>query len=189
MVKIFKKVTYIYKTFMRKIFFGLAVIGLIVGFIIHIANIIGVYIDGIITWLLTIGIFVVFRQAIILLNKKPEFSYENIRKLNAGPFYGVALKDSPRFLAIMAACFFFYNIIHFGLSIYIDFSDNMNGYSAVITGDRYFIKNGAEIIKEITESEYNRIEYRRVRVISGFWLMFYSPAVAILWPFNKEEKS
>lgn len=74
---------------MKKICWFAAVTGLILGFVIHIMSLSGIYAGEFFpVWFLHIGIFVVWIPAIIELKKKPQLSEVEYLKLRANEVRG-----------------------------------------------------------------------------------------------------
>lgn len=165
---------------MKKTLCYIAGLGLILGFIVHIVSLIGIYIGDKFPyiWALHIGVFIVWIPAILELRKNPEIKNPNFKtSINPFKFFRIIFKDTPRPVMIISIIFFFYASINFWL-----FTQASSGGVPEVIDGKYVINNHGSIIKELTESEYFKMKANDIRGFSGHWMAFYGLAVGILWP-------
>lgn len=165
---------------MKKILCYIAGTGFILGLIVHVISLFGIYLGEKfpIIWALHIGIFVVWLPAILELKKNPELNQQNLNSMsNPFKFFGIIFKNTPRPVIIISVFFFFYATINFSLFMIV----GQGGVPDIIDG-KYVIHNHGSIINELTEIEYYKMKANEIRGFSGHWMAFYSFATAILWP-------
>jgi hypothetical protein len=169
---------------MKRILCYIAGIGFILGLIVHLISLFGIYLGDKfpVIWALHIGIFLVWIPAIFELTKNPELNQQNFNSMsNPFKFFGIIFKNAPGPVMIISVVFFFYATINFSLFMLA----GQGGVPDIIDG-RYVIHNHGSIINELTEMEYYKMKANVIRGFSGHWMAFYSVATAILWP--KTEK-
>lgn len=164
---------------MKKTLCIIAGIGFVLGLIVHLISLAGIYIGDKVPyiWGLHIGVFIVWLPAILELRKNPDLKQPSFGTMtNPFKFFGTIFKDKPKPLMIISVVFFFYAIINFSLSM----QAGEGGVPDIMDG-KFIINNHGSIIRELTEVEYNRMRANEIRGFSGHWMAFYSFAMGILW--------
>ncbi|MBR8536025.1 hypothetical protein KDU71_10685 [Carboxylicivirga sediminis] len=170
---------------MKKIFFYMAALGLVLGLIVHVISLLGIYIGDTVpyVWALHAGVFVVWLPAILTLKKHPELQQKGFKpNMTPKQFYGILFKSTPPAVVAISAFFFVYMAINFILFM----QASMAGTPDIIDG-KYVLHNHGEIIRELTEAEYFKMEANTIRGFSGHWMAFYAVAMCILWPGKESE--
>jgi len=165
---------------MKKIFCFIAGLGLILGLIVHIVSLSGIYIGNKIPFVLSlnIAILIVWIPAMLELTKDPELKQLRLQgNKNPLEFLRIIFKNTPKPMVIMILVFFIYMGINFFL--FLNFSGG--GVPEIMNG-KYVIQNHGSIIKELSEIEYLKMQANEIRGFSGHWMAFYSIAMGILWP-------
>jgi len=171
---------------MKKTLCYIAGLGLILGLIVHVISLFGIYIGDRIpfVWVLHVGIFIVWIPAILELKKNPEFQQPDFKtSMNPKKFYGAVFKDTPKPIMYLSIGFFIYAAINFIL-----FMQASGGGVPDIMDGKYVINNHGSIIRELTEIEYFKLKANELRGFSGHWMAFYGFAMGILWPKMIYEK-
>jgi len=165
---------------MNRIFCILAATGFILGCIVHIVSLCGIYLGERFPfiWGLHFGIFIVWLPAILELGKNPELKELNSQKV-ANPliFFRVIFRNVPKPVMIISVFFFLYAMVNFWLFIYTD-----QGATPDIVGEKYVLLNHGTLIRELTKQEYLELKANAIRGFSGHWMAFYGFAMGILWP-------
>ena len=172
---------------MKKTLCFIAGLGLILGLLVHVISLLGIYIGDKVpfVWVLHLGIFIVWLPAILILKKNPDFQQPDFKtSLNPKKFYGSLFKDSPKPIMIISLFFFVYAMINFFLFI----QAGQGGVPSIIDG-KYVINNHGSIIKELTETEYFKMKANEIRGFSGHWMAFYGISMGILWPKKDKQES
>lgn len=172
---------------MKKIIFLLAALGLILGLIVHIVSILGIYIGDSIPfiWVLHLAIFIVWLPTILELRKNKEFMAADAKsKRNPLKFFQMMFKNAPAPVMYLTMFFFIYSFINFFIFMQIE----MNGVPDIIDG-QYVINNHGSIIKMLTEAEFYKIKANELRGYSGHWLLFYGIAMGVLWPEKEKNET
>ncbi len=171
---------------MKKTLCCLAGLGLVLGLIVHIISLLGIYIGDktLFILILHIGIFIVWIPAILELKKNSEFQQpEFMTNINPKKLFGAIFKDTPKPVLYISIGFFIYATINFILFI----QASGGGVPDFLDG-KYVLNNRGSIIRELTESEYYRMKANELRGLSGHWMSFYGFAMGILWPKKINEK-
>jgi len=169
---------------MRFFLFYFAVIGWTIALIVHILSLFDIDSTEKFPYLLLlhVGIFVVWLPAILKIKKNKvleEYKKNNtIKRINPIPFFKVLSKNTPKILTTIAICSFFYAFINFIL-----FFLSNPGQTTIIEG-HYFLTNKGQIIKTLTQQQYHHYNALNVRGFSGHWMLFYSLAALILYPYQ-----
>ena len=164
-----------------------AAIGLILGLIVHVISVLGIYIEDKVPyiWILHIGIFIVWVPAILKLRKQPVLKNPDFRtSLNPYKFFKTIFKNAPIPVMIVILIFFAYTNLNFFLFIKI----SGGGVPSIINGE-YVLQSHGEIIKELTEPEYFKYKANLLRGFSGHWMLFYGFAMGVLWPPKKRKNN
>jgi hypothetical protein len=173
----------------RKIFFFPALIGLLMGLTAHLMALF--HFDAIarvpFIWLLHIGIFVVFIPGMIGLFMNPEFQKFQggpmVDRMNPLKMFKAMFGNVPKWLFIWVIITFIYAFINFTL-----FAQSQTYTPSVIDG-QYVLHNHGKVVQVLTEAEYYHQKTNELRGFSGHWVLFYSIAAALLFPFTKSIES
>jgi hypothetical protein len=171
---------------MKKFLFYFAITGWIMGLIVHLLSVADYDVTKKIpfVWILHIGIFVVWLPTILTLRNNEELkAYQQAAKekqKNPIVLMKIIFRQAPTWLSIIAAGGFFYAFINFML-----FMASQDGVPSIKDG-QFILHNHGQLIKTLTEQEYNHYKANEVRGFSGHWLAFYGVAAAILFPFKRQ---
>jgi hypothetical protein len=171
---------------MKKTLCYIAGLGFILGLIVHIVSLFGIYLGEKIPfiWVLHVGIFIVWLPAVLELRKNTELKQPNFGTMvNPFKFFGIIFKDTPKPVMIISVVFFFYAMINFFLFM----QAGQGGVPDIMDG-KYVIHNHGSIIKELTETEYFKMKANEIRGFSGHWMAFYGLAMGILWPKTDKQE-
>lgn len=137
--------------------------------------------------ILGIGVFVVWVPAILNLKKNKNLqeyqSSDVLNRFNPVGFQNVLFKNTPFWLKCIAIAGFIYGFINFFI-----FFTAVGGVTGIHDG-QYVLQNHGEILKVLTQQEFNHYEALETRGFSGHLLIFYGIAAAVLYPFNDEKTS
>lgn len=172
---------------MKKFLFYFAVTGWFLGLIVHLLSVAGIDVTDTIpfVWILHIGIFVVWLPIGINLKNNEEYkAFQQARmqnKANLLELYKVLFRQTPKWLTIVAVGGFFYSIINFILFMIPQFG------SPEANDGHYFLSNHGQQLKDLTEQEFHKYNANEMRGFSGHWIAFYGIAVALLFPFKRQD--
>ncbi len=167
---------------MRKLFFVFAAIFWVISLSVHLAALICDY-DASgsfpFVWLLHIGIFAVWLPTVFILRDDADF-----QELKKNSSFGVAkhikfiksiFKKRPTWMMVLAIFGFAYAFINFLL-----FAMSQPGTPGIRDG-QYILQNHGQLIKTLTEAEYNHYLANVMRGFSGHWIAFYGMAAVALF--------
>lgn len=169
---------------MKKILFYFALTGWILGLLVHILSLADIDVTKTVpfVWLLHVGIFVVWLPVILDLRKNEELQeYQQsgmLNRMNPIKFFKIIFKETPTWLVIIVVAGFFYAIINFML-----FLASQGGTPSIKDG-QFILQNRGQLIKTLTEQEYNHYKANVIRGFSGHWILFYGVATAVLYKFS-----
>jgi hypothetical protein len=150
-----------------RIFFFLALVGLILSAAAHFSTYLGVdpqerfpYI-----WLLHIGIFVVCLPAFAIQGMLPRGDGGKFK-----PF-----EYAPKWMRLLMGVAFIYAIVNFVIFIFL-----MSSGSPYRENGRFVLKDHGKLVRQITEQEYHQYKAYEVRGFSGHWMLFYAAALTML---------
>lgn len=173
---------------MKKILFIFAFVGWTLGTFVHILTFFDIDASAQtpFVWLLFVGIFVVWLPTILELKKNEAFKSFGKTSINnqINPFETLKITKSifqstPKWLKILALSGWIYTILNSVL-----FFTSIQGTPDFKDG-QYFLHNHGNLIRIITEKEYTHLKVLTFREISCSLIFFYGIALAILYPFNK----
>ena len=163
----------------KLILFLFSSLGLIISILTHIALHLDYNVQDspVSPFLLHIGIFLTFAPALILfiLENKNEVD-ENNRK----PGLRILFKISPKPLILLTFIIYIYAILNFFL-----FMGSMPGSPTEKEGG-YILSNHGKVIKEISFEEFKYYQRKEAIGFSGHWMVFYSAALLLSYPFRKK---
>ena len=170
---------------MNKYIWLFAIAGWIISLSVHIFSLRGTDVNEIFsaTWLLQIGIIIVWIPAIFSLTKNQEL--RDLKKTQNGYmvspllFFKTLFNKTPKLLLIIAIAGFLYAGINF-----LIFMTTHSG-TPVIREGQYILQSHGRLIKSITENEYHLYRANELSGASGHWIAFYGIAVALLYPHRK----
>jgi hypothetical protein len=171
----------------KKFLFFFALTGWTISLVVHFAALFADYDatrDFPFIWLLHIGIFIVWLAAVILLKKSDLSQFRNSNPFDFAKqklLVKTIFRNSPAWLTTIAVIGFFYAMINFMLFIL-----SQQGTPDIVHG-QYILQNHGQVIKTITEAEYNHYAANQTRGFSGHWILFYGLAMAILFPYGNSE--
>lgn len=174
---------------MKKYLFYLAVIGWIVGLVVHLLAVAGVDVTAKVpfVWVLHIGIFVVWLPAILTLkNSRAAQEFQKtgtLNTMNPVAILKMMFHNTPTWLTVIAIAGLLYAPINFMV-----FMASQTGVPDIQNG-QYIVHNHGQLIKKLTEQEYHYYRANQLRGFSGHWLAFYGMAAAILSPFGKQKNT
>jgi hypothetical protein len=92
------------------------------------------------------------------------------------------MKHTPFWLKALSAVLFIYAFISFFYSVFVL---NAGGVPSIISGQKVLESHG-NIIRILTEQEYELHQAYSVRAFSSIWLIFYTVGIAALYSMSKE---
>jgi len=116
-------------------------------------------------WVLHLGIFVVFVPMVLMQGS-------SLRK----DLWNDLFAAVPRWARYAIKGFFAYAVINFALFMFLS--------EGGVPGERdgqYVLRNHGQIIRELSESEYERQKAYVMRGFSGHWMVFYLMPVLVFW--------
>lgn len=113
--------------------------------------------------LIHVAIFPPFIAAIVYTKKLSPSNQDDVWKL------------APKWMQQMSAVFFAYAIVNF-----IIFMILVHGGSPQIRDGQYVLADHGRIIRQISATEYHRMQAYVVRGFSGHWMLFSSAAMTLL---------
>jgi hypothetical protein len=126
-----------------------------------------------------LGIFLTFAPALILfIFENKNLEDENGRRIGLKAVY----LDSPKVLSIFVSIVYVYAILNFFL-----FMGSMPGVPTERDG-KYILSNHGTVIKEISFEEYKYYQRKEAIGFSGHWMLFYSAALLLSYPFRKRRE-
>jgi len=159
----------------KKIFFIIAVVGFILGTLVHIISILEINLqkDLPFIWVLHLVVFVVFIPAVLELKKNKELN----KRMNPIKQFKTMVKFFPKPLVILTAFFLFYTLFNFLFSMSL-----LQGGGPNIINGEYVLSNHGKILRTLTEVEYYKFQAHELRAFSGHWMLFFSVSITILFP-------
>ena len=149
--------------------------GLSLSFISHFLTFFGINPQNVIPgiWMLHIGIFVVWLPTVLIAKK------------NRGKYiWQESIKFAPKWMITISKFLFFYMFFNFFFTIFV----LQSGGSPNEINGKKILSNHGNIIKELTDEEYNRHNAYTVRTLSGHWMIFYCVAMTVLYSYSKEKR-
>jgi hypothetical protein len=170
---------------MKKFLFYFAVAGWTSGLLVHLLSLADIDVADKVpfVWILHIGVFVVWLPTILALRNNEElkaYRQPGMRnQRNPLKFFRILFRQTPTWLAILAIGGFVYAVVNFMM-----FMGSQPGVPDLKDG-QYVLHNHGQLIRTLTEQEYQHYKANEVRGFSGHWLAFYGFAAAILFPFRQ----
>lgn len=132
-------------------------------------------------WILHILTIVAFAVGLISVLDSGQLTI-NKRQSSRDPFqmYRIIFKGKPKWLILITAASFIYAVVNFML-----FTRNTQGGGPGIIDGEMVLHNHGEIIRYLSEEEYNYFKVNEIRGFSGHWMAFQSAAVSFLWPVKE----
>ena len=160
-------------------FLFLAAVGLVLSLVAHASTFVGMnparHFPA--TWLLHLGIFVVFAPAIVAANRMGKGASRN-------EVWNSIWRFAPRWLQCLVGAFFVYAFFNFFMSNYL----NEGGVPGKINGE-YVLHSHGKVIRKLTPDEYDKHESYVVRGFSGHWMFFYSASLMILAASERAQRA
>lgn len=130
------------------------------------------------TWLLHLGIFVVFVPAVIA-------SIMMARGASKNEWWQRVKRFAPAWLQGLVGLFFAYAFFNFFFSLlYL----NEGGVPGKKEGDLVLHSHG-KVIRKLTPDEFEKHEAYVVRGFSGHWMLFYSVSLMILVAWERAQRA
>ncbi len=157
---------------MRRTFSIIAFTGFFISLIIHLTTFFGIdpakHIP--LVWGLHVGIFVVFIPMVL-------FQGSTKRKDYWSRFFGTM----PRWTRYTVKAFSVYAIMNFALFFFLS-----RGGTPDVRDGKYVLHNHGNVIRELTQDEYEWQNAYIVRGFSGHWMFFYLMPALFFW-YRKSE--
>lgn len=152
------------ETFMHthhRLFGMLALGGLILSLATHLAALFGIAVAEYIpfTWLLHVGMFVVFLP----------FVLETRKTLGARPSMAQLRAVFPLWVMVVFVCLMIYVLCNFMLFI----GATQGGAATIAENGQYVLMHRGQLLRALSKSEYLAFKANEVRGFSGHWLLFY----------------
>lgn len=168
------RISYIHlegKGILRRAFCVFALVGFLSSLVVHLSTFFGIdpskHVPSV--WTLHLGIFVVFVPMLFLQRLGPKKDFW--RKIFA---------PMPRWARYTIKAFFAYAIINFALFFYL----SQGGVPDVRDG-KYVLHNHGQVIRELSEDEYELQQAYVIRGFSGHWMIFYLVPALVFWYSGK----
>ena len=151
---------------MRKFFSIFALTGFFSSVFVHLSTFFGTDLSKHIprVWVLHLGVFVAFIPMLLLQGLAPKKDWNQI------------FATIPRWARYSIKVFFAYALINFALFFFLSES----GVPDVRDG-KYVLHNHGQIIRELSENDYEWQKAYVLRVFSGHWMAFYLLPAIVLW--------
>ena len=161
-----------------KVFFVLAVLGLILSLTAHLATFVGIDPMQVCPWVwfLHMGIFVVWIPVVFLSNRctKDQRKKDHLQ---------VAMQNSPAWMQKLVGPLFTYVLFNFFFTIFF----LQGGYTPRQVNGQFSLTDHGKLVRNITQAEYHRQQAYQVRAFSGHWILFYALASLVLYPTAKSQ--
>ncbi len=152
---------------MRRAFSIFALTGFFSSLFVHLSTFFGIdpskHVPWV--WVLHLGIFVVFIPMLFVqgLTSKKDF-------------WSKIFAAMPRWARYTIKAFFAYAIINFALFFFL----SQGGVPEVRDG-KYVLHNHGQVVRELSENEYELQKAYVIRGFSGHWMVFYLVAAIVFW--------
>ncbi len=127
-------------------------------------------------WPLHIGIFVVFVPMAIAQSRWDDHS---ARKKKSGSI-GDAFTLAPPWMRTLATLCFFYAIVNFAIFMVYSFRAEHDGKFTTRNGQHVIARHN-QIVRSLSDAEFQYHEARVARGFSGHWMLFYGAAAIGLY--------
>ena len=168
---------------MRRAFSIFAFTGFLISLIVHLTTFFGIdpakHVPWV--WVLHLGIFIAFIPMLLTainLNSGSQGALPSPRKKD---FWSKFLATLPRWVRYTIKAFFAYAIINFAVFFFL----SKGGVPDVRDG-KYVLHNHGDVIRELTEDEYQLQNAYVLRGFSGHWMIFYLIPALYFW-YRKDE--
>ncbi len=152
---------------MRRFFSIFALIGFFSSLFVHLSTFFGIDLSKHVpwVWVLHLGVFVIFIPMVFVqgLGSRKDFW----RKIFAA---------IPRWARYTIKAFFAYALINFALFFFL----SEGGVPDVREG-KYVLHNHGQVIRELSENEYELQKAYVLRGFSGHWMVFYLVPAIVFW--------
>jgi hypothetical protein len=122
-------------------------------------------------WVLHVGIFICFIPMLFVQRLAP-----------GKDFWSKIFAAMPRWARYTIKAFFAYAMINFALFYFL----SKGGVPGVRDG-KYVLQNHGEVIRELSENEYELQKAYVLRGFSGHWMVFYLLPAIVFWYRNESE--
>ena len=157
---------------MRRAFSIFAFTGFFTSLIVHLTTFFGIdpakHVPWV--WVLHLSIFIVFIPMLFVQGLTPKKD-----------FWSKFLATMPRWVRYTVKAFFAYAIVNFALFFFL----SKGGVTDVRDG-KYVLHNHGNVIRELTEDEYQLQNAYVLRGFSGHWMIFYLIPALYFW-YRKDE--
>ena len=152
---------------MRRAFSILALTGFFASLLVHLTTFFGIDPTKHVPWVwgLHLGIFVLFIPMLFVQGLTP-------RK----DFWNKIFADMPRWARYTIKAFFAYALINFALFFFLS-----KGGTPEVRDGKYVLHNHGQVIRELSEDEYELQKAYVVRGFSGHWMVFYLVPALVFW--------
>jgi hypothetical protein len=128
---------------------------------------------------LSITVFVIWLAAILTLNQIGELKTMDFKtRLNPIKLWGTMFKGTPKWVLVLAIASFIFGMVNIGLMV-SDF-----GVAGIIDG-KYVVHNHGQIVRELTEQEFNIEKSKELKAITAAHILFLGMGTGILYPRKK----
>jgi len=152
---------------LRRAFSIFALVGFFSSLLVHLSTFFGIdpskHVPAV--WVLHLGIFVVFFPMVFVQGLKPKKD-----------FWRNIFAAIPRWARYTIKAFFAYAIINFALFFFL----SRDGVPDVRDG-KYVLHNHGQVVRELSENEYEWQKAYVIRGFSGHWMVFYLVSAIVFW--------
>ncbi len=163
-----------------KAIFYVAVFGLVASALAHFVTFLGINPQRVfpLVWSLHVLIFVVWIPVV--------FACRSIcTKDNRRHFWKIAIRNAPNWMKVLSMTLFAYAFFNFLFTIFVL---SEGGVPSELDGKKV-IHNHGNVIRELTDEEYELHQAYLVRTFSGHWMVFYAVGMTVLCSRIKEDSN
>jgi hypothetical protein len=163
-----------------KVIFFILIFGLISSVIVHFSTFLGINPERVFPaiWVLHILIFIVWIP--VMFSCRNSFTKDNQRD-----FWKIATRSAPRWMKVLSVALFAYAFFNFFFTIFVL---NEGGVPSELDGKKV-IHNHGNVIRELTDAEYEKHQAYAVRTFSGHWMIFYAVGMTVLYSKMKDDSN
>lgn len=160
--------------------FVIALVGLVASAVAHFSTFMGINPQRVFppVWALHVLIFIVWFPVV--------FSCRNIyTKENRKDFWKIATRNAPTWMKTLCAALFAYALFNFFFTIFVL---NEGGVPSELDGKKV-LQSHSNVIRELTDEEYETHQAYSVRTFSGHWMIFYALGMTVMYSKMKEDSN
>ena len=163
-----------------RILFYIVVFGLIASAMAHLSTFVGINPEREFPaiWILHVLIIVIWIPVIVLFGRSQT-------KNEPKDTWTAVTGNAPRWMKVLAGTLFAYAFFNFFFTIFVL---NEGGVPSIVHGQKVIHDHG-NIIRVLTDEEYEKHRAYSVRTSSGHWMAFYAVAMMVLYTGIKNDSA